>query len=191
MRIAKKLLSVFLAMLMAFGTFAALLFTVSAETTTTVPSDSDINVQSDTTLTGTASNTRVTVTADCTIVLDGLTLTNTSNNGKCGIDVQSGTVNLIIKGSNKITAGGQNGYACPIGVRENATLIISGYNDTNDGNILTVTGTTNGKAAIGGSWDQWTCGDIVINSGTIRATGGGYGASVIGKGGNRDSTKTC
>ncbi|MBQ7541398.1 MAG: hypothetical protein IJT44_03790 [Clostridia bacterium] len=100
MRIAKKVLSVILAMLMAFGTFAALPFTVSAETKTTVPNDSDINVQSDTTLTGTASNTRVTVTANCTIVLDGLTLTNTSNNGKCGIDVQSGTVNLIIKGTN-------------------------------------------------------------------------------------------
>ena len=50
-------------MLMVFGMFAALPFTASAETRTTVPSDSDINVQSDTTLTGTASNTRVTVTS--------------------------------------------------------------------------------------------------------------------------------
>lgn len=186
----KKPVSILLSVIMVFSLFTIVPITASAETITTVTNSHDISINSDTTITGTASNTKITVTGDCTIILDGLNLTNTSNRGKCGIDIQSGTVNLIIKGENKITAGGQNGDSCPIGVRENATLIISGYNDENDGNILTVIGTTNGKAAIGGAWDQWTCGTIVINSGTINATGGGYGASVIGKGGNRNTTKS-
>lgn len=186
----KKPVSILLSLIMVFSLFTIVPISASAETITTVTNSHDISINSDTTITGTASNTKITVTGDCTIILDGLNLTNTSNRGKCGIDIQSGTVNLIIKGENKITAGGQNGDACPIGVRENATLIISGYNNENDGNILTVIGTTNGKAAIGGAWDQWTCGTIVINSGTINATGGGYGASVIGKGGNRNTTKS-
>ena len=186
----KKSISILLSILMIVGVFTIVPISASAETITTVTNSHDISINSDTTITGTASNTKITVTGDCTIILDGLNLTNTSNQGKCGIDIKNGTVNLIIKGENKITAGGQNGEACPIGVRDNATLIISGYNDENDGNILTVIGTTNGKAAIGGAWDQWACGTIVINSGTIDATGGGYGASVIGKGGNKNSTKS-
>ena len=189
-KILKRPLSILLTALMIVGVFAALPISASAETITTVTNSNNISINSDTTITGTASNTKITVTGDCTIILDGLNLTNTSNRGKCGIDIQSGTVNLIIKGENKITAGGQNGDACPIGVRENATLIISGYNNENDGNILNVIGTTNGKAAIGGAWDQWTCGTIMINSGTINAKGGGYGAAVIGKGGSKNSTKS-
>lgn len=164
--------------------------TASAETVKTVTSNKDITINSDTTLTGTASNSTINVTGSCTITLDGLNLTNTSGDGKCGIAVKSGTVNIIIKGTNKITAGGQYGHACPIGVYKNATLVISGYNDKNAGNELNLTGTTSGKAAIGGAWEQFSCGNITIKSGTINAKGGGYGASVIGKGGNLDSDST-
>lgn len=131
-------------------------------------------------ITGTAKNTTININGNHNILLDSLTLDNAGYSW--GIMIYSGTVDLMFKGENTVTAGGIGGDFVPIGVQAPSTLILSGA-DGND-SILNVVGTSDGKAAIGGAWDQFKCGNIIINSGTINAKGGGNGAAVIGTGGN-------
>ena len=136
------------------------------------------------TLTGTASMKTVTINGGThTITLKGLNMTNTYRGGTFGLQLDStANVILVIDGTNTITAGGSDGNAVPIFVHESANLTIRSVDGTNN-HTLNAIGTSDGKAAIGGSWD-YPSGSITIQSGTINATGGGNCASVIGKGGD-------
>ena len=167
--------------------------TASAEATTITATNSgsySITSSGEYILTGTATYFHLEINADCMLTIRNLNLDNTANDGIWGIRVCSGTTHLFIDGENTIKAGGQGGNAVPVGVEYNATLIIDGKDGVNQGNILNATGTSDGKAEIGGTWDQWKCGTIVINSGTINAVGGGNRSSVIGAGGNISSDRS-
>ena len=162
------------------------------------------------TLTGTlAANVKISIADGATVTLKDANITNLGKNCDwAGINC-SNDATIILKGTNTICAGRDsvdyNNYP-GIWIAPNKTLTIDGdgsltaySNATNPGgagigggylvncgNIVinggTITATGDGGLAAGiGSGQQSTCGDITINGGTITATGGG-GAAGIGSG---------
>ena len=171
------------------------------------------------TIAGTASG-YVQVKQNCTIVLDNVTWTCTDYTttgsfltkkyyGYCPIQITSGvTVNLQLKGTNRITPsyskGNQTGIYVPSGAAVNitnltadASLIVdaSSYSgstaiggwayETKDGGAVTVSGGTlvakSGEncAGIGGANEGKGCAFTNLN-GIVTATGGKYGAGIGG-----------
>ena len=115
---------------------------------------------------------RVTVTGGThTVILRNLNMTQANTYGiKLCNDSR---VTLTVSGTNTITRGGGDGEAVPIGVEGSASVSIEGETADDRANVLNAIGTSDGKAAIGGPWDQFSCGSITINSGTINGRGGG------------------
>ena len=130
------------------------------------------------TITGTASG-YVQVKANCTIVLDGVTWTDSTTKTDA-IQITDGlTVNLQLKGANKITCSDVR--MTGIRVTSGTTLNITNLTDTAS---LTVTATSARSLAIGGSYNANTssspCGTINVYGGTITAKSGQYSAGVGG-----------
>ena len=119
-------------------------------------------------LTGSGTG-RVTVTGGThTVILRDLNMTQANTYGiKLCNDSR---VTLTVSGTNTITRGGGDGEAVPIGVEGSASVIIEGETADDRANVLNAIGTSNGKAAIDGPWDQFSCGSITINSGTVNFT---------------------
>ena len=85
----------------------------------------------------------------CSITLKNLNMTDTNS---YGLEIGNGSnITLIISGSNTITRGGYEGDSVPIGVMEGSSLTIKGETNDNGANVLNAIGTSDGKAAIGGS----------------------------------------
>ena len=120
---------------------------------------------------GETSNTTnvVTIVADAKVALDNVTINGSSSNSRAGIKC-NGNATIILNGTNSVNACGDN-YS--------GIFIQNGY-------TLTINGTgsldvrSNGAAGIGGRKKPSVIagGDIVINGGTIYATGGGNGAGI-------------
>lgn len=124
-----------------------------------------------------------------TVTLSNVTINTTNKDDRPAIKLASGVnMTLILDGTNAVKSGvGAAGINVPAG----ATLTIQGTGS------LTVDGGASGSstsgntatrqeagAGIGGNYNQ-ACGTIIINSGTINATGGYkpyYGAAGIGGG---------
>ena len=104
-----------------------------------------------------------------TLRLNGATISTTSGPGiQC-----EGDATIILTGSNRVTASAEGQPA--IFIAPGKTLTIQGEGS------LTAESTTDGAAGIGGGWQGEhstagiDCGNIVIESGTITATGKGAG----------------
>ena len=168
------------------------------------------------TLTGTlASNVKISIAAGATVTLKDVNITNLGNNCDwAGINCP-GDATLVLEGTNTVCAGrggdGYNNYP-GIYIAPDKTLTIQGdgtltaySNDSQPygagigggygiacGNIVINSGTitaTGGQGAAGiGSGQGAGCGNITINGGTVTATGGTYGAG-IGSGGDGNGNK--
>lgn len=138
------------------------------------------------TLTGTlASDVKISIADGATVTLKNVNITNLGNNCDwAGINCP-GDATLVLEGTNEVCAGRDgSGYSNYPGIwiAPNKTLTIQGAGYlTAYSNITYPYG-----AGIGGGWSI-SCGNIVINSGNITATGG-CDAAGIGAGG---STGSC
>ncbi|WP_024858848.1 hypothetical protein [Ruminococcus albus] len=192
-----------------------LTFGISVESAETIVDLStltaDYEAKDGVTLTGTlAANVKISIADGATVTLKDANITNLGKNCDwAGINCPNDAT-IILNGTNTICAGrGSDGYNNYPGIwiASGKTLTIDGdgsltaySNDTNPsgagigggyhvncGNIVINGGTitaTGGEGAAGiGSGDS-TCGNITINGGTITATGGNYenGAAGIGSG---------
>ncbi|MBR3413794.1 MAG: Ig-like domain-containing protein [Bacteroidales bacterium] len=128
-------------------------------------------------LTGTlGANVKISVADGATVTLNDVTINGTSNNAYKWAGVTCpGDATIILEGTNSVK--GFYGDYPGIHVAEGKTLTIKG-----DGSL---NASSNGYATgIGGGWIR-DCGNIIIESGTIIATGG-HGSAGIGSG-----TKSC
>jgi len=131
------------------------------------------------TLTGTlGSNVKISIADGATVTLKNVNITNLGDNCDwAGINCP-GNATLVLEGTNEVCAGrdggGYNNYP-GIWIASNKTLTIQGAG--------TLTAYSNGTnpfgAGIGGGYDI-SCGNIVINSGNITATGGNDAAGIGG-----------
>ena len=123
---------------------------------------------------------KITATSSVTIP-DGKTVVLSGVNISSGSITCSGNVNMILLGSNSVTATTNEKAAIKIG-GSGTTLTITGSGS------LTAQG---GQSAAGIGTDRnGTGGNIVINGGTVTATGGHSGAG-IGTGLAQNATNTC
>ena len=123
---------------------------------------------------------KITATSSVTIP-DGKTVVLSGVNISSGSITCSGNVNMILLGSNSVTATTNEKAAIKIG-GSGTTLTITGSGS------LTAQG---GQSAAGIGTDRnGTGGNIVINGGTVTATGGKFGAG-IGTGRAQSGSSTC
>ena len=131
------------------------------------------------TLTGTlASNVKISIAAGATVTLKDVNITNLGNGCDwAGINCP-GNATLVLEGTNTVCAGrGSDGYNNYPGIyiAPDKTLTIQG-----DGTLTAYSNADSPYAAgIGGGYNI-ACGNIVINSGTITATGGWSAAGIGG-----------
>jgi hypothetical protein len=130
-----------------------------------------------------ASNVKISIAAGATVTLKDVNITNLGDNCDWAGISCLGDATLVLEGTNTVCAGrdgdGYNNYP-GIWIAPDKTLTIQG-----DGTLTAYSnGTQPFAAGIGGGYNI-ACGNIVINSGTITATGG-WNAAGIG-GGNSAS----
>ena len=130
------------------------------------------------TITGTASG-YVQVKQNCTIILDNVTWTNSTTKTDA-IQITDGlTVNLQLKGANKITCSASDGKQTGIRVTSGTTLNITNLTDNAS---LTVTATGVRSCAMGGSYNdnssKSSYGTINVYGGAITAKSGQYSAGI-------------
>ncbi|EXM38685.1 hypothetical protein RASY3_03085 [Ruminococcus albus SY3] len=129
------------------------------------------------TLTGTlAANVKISIADGATVTLKDANITNLGENCDwAGINCPNDAT-IILKGTNTICAGrGSDDYNNYPGIwiASGKTLTIGG-----DGSLTAYSNAINpGGAGIGGGY-QVACGNIVINGGTITATGGNCAAGI-------------
>ena len=136
----------------------------------------DITVNNGYTLTGTlGANAKITIANGAVITLDDVSINADGeySGNHAGIYC-SGDATIILSGTNTVK-GFSDSYP-GIGVYWNGTLTILGIGSLN------ATGGKYGAGIGGGSYSS--CGNIVINGGTITATGGSVRAAGIGGGNN-------
>ncbi|MBR2518576.1 MAG: hypothetical protein IKE46_02130 [Selenomonadaceae bacterium] len=138
-------------------------------------------------LTGKLSgNYKISIAAGATVTLRGATIDQTDNGGKAGIEC-AGTATIVLVGTNTVKGAhnGVNGSCAGIQAGgENTTLTIKGSGS------LEATG-GHSSAGIGAS-NGGTCGDIVIESGTITATSRVCGAGIgAGSAKNSNNSSKC
>ena len=144
----------------------------------------DYEAQDGDILTGTlAANVKISIADGATVTLKDANITNLGQNCDwAGINCPNDAT-IILKGTNTICAGrGSDDYNNYPGIwiAKDKTLTIGG-----DGSLTAYSNAINpGGAGIGGGY-QVNCGNIVINGGTIIATGGD---SAAGIGGGPDSS---
>ena len=170
------------------------------------------------TLTGTlASNVKISIAAGATVTLKDVNITNLGvGYDWAGITCESDAT-LVLEGTNTVCAGrGSDGYNNYPGIyiAPDKTLTIQGdgtltaySNDSQPygagigggykiacGNIVinsgTITATGGWDAAGIGGGNSASCGNITINGGTVTATGGNYGAG-IGSGAAGENQGSC
>ena len=170
------------------------------------------------TLTGTlASNVKISIAAGATVTLKDVNITNLGvGYDWAGITCESDAT-LVLEGTNTVCAGrGSDGYNNYPGIyiAPDKTLTIQGdgtltaySNDSQPygagigggykiacGNIVinsgTITATGGWNAAGIGGGNSASCGNITINGGTVTATGGNYGAG-IGSGAAGENQGSC
>ena len=130
------------------------------------------------TLTGTlASNVKISIADGATVTLKDVNITNLGNGCDwAGINCP-GDATLVLEGTNTVCAGrdgsGNNNYP-GIYIAPGKTLTIQG-----DGTLTAYSNSSPWGAGIGGGWNI-ACGNIVINGGTITATGGSESAGIGG-----------
>lgn len=113
---------------------------------------------------------------NATIVLTGTNTVTTSAEGQPAIFIPEGKT-LTIRGTGSLTATATGDGAAGIGGGYQGGISYAGINC---GNIIIESGTitaTGNAAGIGGG-AYGTCGTITINGGTVTATGGGYAAGI-------------
>ncbi len=134
-------------------------------------------------LTGTpASNVKISIADGANVTLKNVNITNLGNNCDwAGINCL-GDATLMLEGTNEVCAGKNgSGYSMYPGIyiAPDKTLTIQG-----DGTLTAYSGPNSfgvRGAGIGGG-NNIACGNIVINSGNITATGGYYAAGIGGYG---------
>ena len=168
-------------------------FTAKVEDAATVVDlstlSADYEAQNGEVLTGTlAANVKISIADGATVTLKDLNITNLGNGCNwAGINCP-GDATLVLKGTNTICAGrdgsGYNNYP-GILIASGKTLTIDG-----DGSLTAYSNATEPYGAgIGGGF-KVNCGNIVINGGTITATGGRFAAG-IGSGGYKEGGVSC
>lgn len=158
-------------------------FTISVESAETIVDLStltaDYVAKDGVTLTGTlAANVKISIADGATVTLKDANITNLGKNCDwAGINCPNDAT-IILKGTNTICAGrGSDDYNNYPGIwiAKDKTLTIGG-----DGSLTAYSNAINpGGAGIGGGY-QVACGNIVINGGTITATGGDSAAGIGG-----------
>ncbi len=128
------------------------------------------------TLSVTGSGKSLACAADCTLILDGATLT--------GLDAGANDVTLVLLGASASTgASGKAGVT----VRAGGTLTVKAVDEGDDATGSLVASGTAGGAGIGGDYNMGMAGNVVIDSGTVTAHGsnktGGQAGAGIGAGG--------
>ena len=125
------------------------------------------------------SSGSITCSGNANIILLGSNSVTATTNEKAAIKIGGSGTTLTITGSGSLTAqGGQS--AAGIGTDRNGTggnIVINGGTVTATGGKFGA-GIGTGRAQSGSS----TCGDITINGGTVTATGGSNGGAGIGTG---------
>lgn len=160
-----------------------LTFGISVESAETIVDLStltaDYEAKSGDILTGTlAANVKISIADGATVTLKDANITNLGKNCDwAGINCPNDAT-IILKGTNTICAGrdseNYNNYP-GIWIASGKTLTIDG-----DGSLNAYSNAINpGGAGIGGGY-QVACGNIVINGGTITATGGDSAAGIGG-----------
>ena len=144
-----------------------------SKTITLASSTGEVLLQNGDTLTGTGgSDTHVKIADGATVIFIGVnvtTIANYSSHQWPGIHCLGNATIVLNEGTTNSVKGG---YQSPgIYVAANNTLTIQGSG------TLNVTGQTCG-AGIGSSENLSSCGNIIINSGTVNATGGYYSAAI-------------
>lgn len=137
-------------------------------------------------LTGTlAGNYKISVADGATVTLRDATITCLGETTDFAGITCPGNATIVLEGTNNVIGGGgtENVHRNPgIYIAPNYTLTIQGSGTLN---VSSNTSANSGVGAgIGGAWansDAGNCGNIVINGGTINATGG-YGCAGIGAG---------
>ncbi len=168
-RLAKALVA--FAALLCFGTATALADSINLSEVT--EKTENTTVADGTTLTGTlGANVKISIADGATVTLDGVAI-NGVNYPECewaGITCE-GSATIILEGANSVK-GFSSSYP-GIFVPSGKTLTIKG-----DGSLDAF---SNGYGAgIGGGSGGVSCGNIVIEGGTITATGGYYAAGIGG-----------
>ncbi len=142
--------------------------------------DRNVTAKDGTCITGThEGGYEVSIEAGAEVTLDSATYAGTLT---C-----NGDATIILAGENAVTAIGEAGFDARSGVGiyvpQGSTLTITG-----DG-LLDVKGADGytGGAGIGGGDEYTACGNVVIESGTVIATGGGSVRGAAGIGGNCNS----
>jgi len=138
----------------------------------------DYTAQDGDILTGTlGSNVKISIADGATVTLKDVNITNLGNNCDwAGINCP-GDATLVLEGTNEVCAGrdgsGYNNYP-GIYIAPGKTLTIQG-----DGTLTAYSNSSPWGAGIGGGY-YISCGNIVINSGNITATGGPQSAGIGG-----------
>lgn len=114
----------------------------------------------------TSKNIKVNVNGAVNITIENV---NINMSSVCAFEIQKGTVNLTLKGDNRLTSGS---YCAGIRVPEQTTLTISGDNSAS----LNATGGED-ATGIGGNMSQ-SMGTVTIQGGNITANGGTNAAGI-------------
>ena len=170
----KKLLTTIAAAIgIAVGSATALADSINLSEVT-----ENTTVADGTTLTGTlGANVKISIADGATVTLKDVTITNLGNGCHwAGINCP-GDARLVLEGANTVCAGGNGGgyHNYPgIWIAPEKTLTIQG-----DGSLTAYSGTGNAAwgSGIGGGYEI-DCGNIVIEGGTITATGGNSAAGI-------------
>lgn len=126
------------------------------------------------TLKGTlGANVKISIAADATVTLNNATITGTNSDSYlwAGINCENNAT-IILEGTNNVTGFYENYPG--IFIASGKTLTIEGNGSLD----VSSNGGANGWGAGIGSNDVADCGNIVINSGTISATGGIWMAGI-------------
>ena len=173
----KNPISILLSLIMVFSLFAIVPLSASAATTVDLSTlDTDYVAQDGDTLTGTlAGQYKITVADGATVTLKDATITCLSGSTKYDGIALLGDATILLEGENTVKGGYK--YNAGIFVPKEKTLTIDGTGSLNVSSGGSV-------SAIGAKRsDQVTGipgGNIVINGGTINATGGNGGAGIGG-----------
>ena len=173
----KNPISILLSLIMVFSLFAIVPISASAATTVDLSTlDTDYQAQDGDTLTGTlAGQYKITVADGATVTLKDATITCLSGSTKYDGIALLGDATILLEGENTVKGGYK--YNAGIFVPKEKTLTIDGTGSLNvsSGGSVSAIG-----AKRSGQIQGIPGGNIVINGGTINATGGNGGAGIGG-----------
>ena len=129
------------------------------------------------------SGGQIACSGNANIILMGTNTVTATTDGEAAIKIGGSGTTLTITGSGSLTATG-GPYAAGIGTDYATSGTLSGGNIVINGGTVTATGGADGAGiGTGVAYGQSiTCGDITINGGTVTATGGNPSGAGIGTG---------